>query len=704
MPAYTAKIDLLFESTLLLAAVCFAMSVYVLAKGIGNKLNLSYSALTFCVSLWSFSFFVANVLEWRLLESVHILSTLLLAPLALLFLSVLLRPEGWVFRVFLWTTLVTSLALVPLVIFGLDRFPLIRALSFYSPSLIVLANLYLFLSEVLGAVKPRGGWEFEFDATEIRQRLRRRNFWLYLGGVCVTMLSVLDRVPWMGRTLPAIGNLLLALYFFFIKDAVINQTFVSSRKILGRLLAQLTAALVFFFLFILMNAWVKQNLVLYLINTFFAAYVGVVIMDPLRSLASIAFQRFFFREATRIEKMIHESGKEIAGASHVSAIAIATEKFIHSALNAEMVSLYVLDADGSAYQKVFQSKKMSDLPKSLHLNFPLIAYWKKNKKWIPALGDEISRASERETLPDRVAFLRLTYSSLENLGSTLAFPFTHERQVLGFATVHLADPPDHWEESWGALLLLAPYFERAGEALRELDVYARLRDKDRLAALGEMAAGLAHEIRNPLGAIKGAAQVMETKESDPNAPFLKIIIEEVNRLNFVVSQFLNYAKPFQGKSELSDLSKAIHPLIERYREIMKSKGIEFDLSIDNALPHVWCQAELIGLVFTNLVDNAVRAVLTEGNEKKPKISITLSHTIHPNEFVLIVADNGIGMTAEVVEKIFIPFFTKSLQGTGLGLSICQKIAEAHGGSMEVKSSFKKGTEMKLRIPLKLGEA
>ncbi|MFX5494477.1 histidine kinase dimerization/phospho-acceptor domain-containing protein, partial [Acinetobacter baumannii] len=78
-----------------------------------------------------------------------------------------------------------------------------------------------------------------------------------------------------------------------------------------------------------------------------------------------------------------------------------------------------------------------------------------------------------------------------------------------------------------------PFFDRAGEALRELDVYARLRERDRLATIGEMAAGLAHEIRNPLGAIKGAAQVIDPKPGDPAEPFLKIIIEEVNRLNDV---------------------------------------------------------------------------------------------------------------------------------------------------------------------------
>ena len=164
---------------------------------------------------------------------------------------------------------------------------------------------------------------------------------------------------------------------------------------------------------------------------------------------------------------------------------------------------------------------------------------------MPALEGELETEGLRESFPSRVAVIQLALESLHALHSTLAFPLVHEKVVLGFATMSLKEPPELWQESWGALPLLAPYFERAGEALRELDVYARLRIRDRMATIGEMATGLAHEIRNPLGAIKGAAQVMDPMPGDPNEPFLKIIVEEVNRLNRVVTRFLDYAKPFK---------------------------------------------------------------------------------------------------------------------------------------------------------------
>lgn len=696
---YAAKIDLLFESALFLAAVCFSLSLYVLSRGVGNKLNLAYSALTLCISVWSFAFFVANVLDWRLMESTHILTTLLLTPLSLLFLNELLRPEGGVFKWMLRLSLAGCVLLIPPIVFGLDRTPWVRDLAYYSPSLIVVANLYLFFSETLGKVKPRGGWgDFSRLSTlEMRHALRRRNFWLYLGGMLVTLLCVMDRVPWMGRTLPALGNLLLAFYFYFIKDAVLNHSLVSSRRIIGRLLANGAGACVTFLAFVLMTNWVKRDPTLYLINAFFAAFVAAASLDPIRSLVGVVYQKLFLQEAGRINEITHEAGKEIAGAFHGQAIAAATERFLKKALDAPLMSFYALDAEGKHFRKLHDGSPKGDLPETLPASFP---HFFSAKNWAPALAAELERRARRETLPAKVAQIQLAMESLDSLKSTLAFPLMHHRSILGFATVSLQDPPEHWDESWGSLPLLAPYFEKAGEALHELEVYARLRERDRLATLGEMAAGLAHEIRNPLGAIKGAAQVLDPKPGDPQEPFLKIIVEEVNRLNSVVTQFLNYAKPFQGQAEWVDLRELTRLVSEGFARRCAESGVDFGLYRPDSMPLVRCQPSLIRLVILNLLENAFRAVKGEkGGQNSPTISLRLAHTIRDDlaEVSLSVEDNGPGMRPEVLDKVFIPFFTQSPQGTGLGLSICQKIAEAHSGRMEASSVFGTGTLMTLRF-------
>jgi len=712
---YAAKIDLLVESTLLLAAVCFSLSIYVLARGVGNKLNLSYSALTLCISTWAFSFFVYTVLDWRLFESVHLLTTLLLPPLSLLFINALLRPEGAIFRWLLRLSYGYFAILVFPILFGLDRTPWVGGLAYYSPTLIIVANLYLFASETLGSVRPRGGWgDFNnFAGLEMRNALRRRNVWLYLGGVFVTLLCTMDRVPLLGRTLPAIGNVLLVAYFSFLRDAVVNQSLVSSRRILSRFFVNGVGAMVFFVAFILMTNWVKGNRVLFLINAFFAAFVAVVSIDPLRSLVQEFFQRFFFKEAERINGLIEEASKEISGAFHAQAIADATGRLLQKGLSGPLVAFYALDAEGKQFRKIHDGTG-EHLPDPLPASFPLVQHWAKAKVWMPAMSAELDRAADRETSASKQALLQLTRESLDALKSTLAFPLTHERTVLGFATMSLPEPPEHWDESWGGLPLFAPYFERAGEALRELDVYARLRERDRLATVGEMAAGLAHEIRNPLSAIKGAAQLIEPQPGDAAEPFLKIIVEEVNRLNLVVTEFLNYAKPFRGEPVLTDVAELTRFTASRFRARAEKEGVHFTVSVPFGLPRVFCQPDLIGLVLQNLLENAFRAVAQNNGvgpginppsqvKKSPAISLRLSNTMQDarleprTELSFSVEDNGPGMSPEVLDKVFIPFFTRSPQGTGLGLSICQKIAEAHGGRMEASSVQGEGTLMTLRF-------
>jgi hypothetical protein len=379
---YAAKIDLLFESALLLAAVSFSLGIYVLSRGVGNKLNLAYSALTLAISVWAFTFFVANVLDWRLFESTHIIANILLAPLSLVFIDQMLRPDGWVFRWIQRLAIGSSLLLIPPVIFGFDRTPWVRDLSYYSPALIVVANLYLFLSETFGAVKPRGGWgEFaRFATLEMRAALRRRNVWLYLGGVVVTLLSEMDRVPWMGRTVPAIGNLLLALYFYAVKDAVLNQSLVSPRRIVGRFLVNFTGALSTFVILLFLTNWVRTREPLFLINTLFAAFVAVATLDPLRSLANLIFQTFFFQESKRIDMLIQEASKEIAGAFHGQAIALATSGFLFRALHGSMTSFYTLDAEGKFFLKLKDATQAGDLPESLPVTFPLMQRWAKAKR------------------------------------------------------------------------------------------------------------------------------------------------------------------------------------------------------------------------------------------------------------------------------------------------------------------------------------
>jgi two-component system sensor histidine kinase HydH len=230
-----------------------------------------------------------------------------------------------------------------------------------------------------------------------------------------------------------------------------------------------------------------------------------------------------------------------------------------------------------------------------------------------------------------------------------------------------------------------------------MEVFTRQREKERLAVVGEMAAGLAHEIRNPLGAIKGAAQFLDPSSDRPESRFLKIIIEEVDRLNREVTQFLDYSKPFSIEFSTVDLGKLTEQTVEMLKPaIPESIQLEFEVFSQAGL--VRASAEQMHQVLINLIQNSQNALFGK-EDGRIRVSVTVQNERHVREAVIAVEDNGKGIKKEHMDKLFIPFFTTSPSGTGLGLSICHKIVEAHQGRIEVMSEEGKFTRFSVIIPL-----
>ena len=698
-------IDLLHESALLLGAVCFSLGILVFSRGISNKLHLSYGVLSFMVSLWALSFFLAEVVGLRFFESVHIIATLFLGPVSLLFLHFLLRPEG---NFFWWLTrvsIVLSGLLIPMAILGLDRYYFIRDVSYYSPALIVCALTYLFVSEVFGGVAPRGIKTYPFSGKNILLTLKRRNVGLYLGGVLVTLICVMDRVPWLGRTVPALGNFLLGFYIYCLMDVVLQTEYVSFRRLLGKLGINFVSALIIGATFVLVTVWVTDNPLLFGVNVFLASYLAIVSMGPISSVLGTLYQKTFFKEASRIEDLTVSSGKELVEAFSAELISDVLGNFIKKTISGEMTCFYALDDEGKKFEKVFDITDGDSLPPNLSISYPLVKHWQQVRQWKPILISELEAHSDRSTLLKDTVVIHLTIESLQKLAGNLALPMIYEEMVLGFVIVKADAPPSAWGSSWGILPLLETLFRQGGKAMHDLDVYSRLKERDRLAILGEMSAGLAHEIRNPLGAIKGAAQVLELKSRDQRQPFVDIIVEEVNRLNGVVTQFLDYAKPFKEQRSQVDLAQLARVAVQRFERLARSEGcaLQVELKVERDLPLAFCQPDLVSQVISNLLDNALDALIVKHqrfSDARLSLNVEYMQGEGNNQFLISVIDNGRGIEKELMEKVFIPFYTFSRNGTGLGLPICQRVAEAHDGRLELFSDLGMGTKAVLRFPAK----
>jgi signal transduction histidine kinase len=229
-----------------------------------------------------------------------------------------------------------------------------------------------------------------------------------------------------------------------------------------------------------------------------------------------------------------------------------------------------------------------------------------------------------------------------------------------------------------------------------------MKEKDRLAALGEMAAGLAHEIRNPLGAIKGAAQYLSPENLPAeNNEFLQIIVDEVNRLNSVVSHFLDYSRPLKQNFVPVELSNVIC----RTAKLLSSdlpENVVLKIDVRENLPKVSADAEQLKQVLINLIQNAVQAMPEGGTitltVRSPDSIPGWRFASAPETVEIRVLDTGNGIPEEARPHIFVPFYTTKEQGTGLGLAICDRIVKSHGGSIMISSRIGEGTEFIIRLP------
>lgn len=245
----------------------------------------------------------------------------------------------------------------------------------------------------------------------------------------------------------------------------------------------------------------------------------------------------------------------------------------------------------------------------------------------------------------------------------------------------------------------APIDDRRGKRLGRVKVFQDLselhalreqvRQMDRLAAIGEMAATVAHEIRNPLGGIKGFAAFLaqDTPESDPRRRLVDKIIEGARRLDLVVNELLEYTRPVELRLRPVSCAAVVGAALA---EVHCDRGrILIASELDPAL-RVLADADKLRQVIANIVGNAAQSIAERGE-------ISLRAEADADDVLIVCADTGCGIAAEDLQKVFSPFYTTKERGTGLGLAVAQKIIEGHGGEIAVRSALGAGTTFTLRL-------
>jgi len=269
------------------------------------------------------------------------------------------------------------------------------------------------------------------------------------------------------------------------------------------------------------------------------------------------------------------------------------------------------------------------------------------------------------------------------------------RFIKGAKAIASGDLSQHVEvNSRDEIGKLADAFNHMAQELRGMrEVEEQLRKLERLSALGELAAGVAHEVRNPLGIIKNSAQILQKNSLDEKKrkEVTKFIVEETNRINKVVSNFLDCARPPKPHRQKVSLNNLIDRMLQLASDEVRKNNIEVVKEYDHSLARVSLDPSQFQQLFLNLLLNSIQA-MPQGGELK------VNTGEEDGQVKIVFSDTGKGIPPEIRGKIFDPFFTTRKEGSGLGLSIVHKVVENHQGKIEVDSKKGQSTTFTIWLP------
>jgi signal transduction histidine kinase len=236
--------------------------------------------------------------------------------------------------------------------------------------------------------------------------------------------------------------------------------------------------------------------------------------------------------------------------------------------------------------------------------------------------------------------------------------------------------------------------------VEQLEERERLRD--RLAAVGELAAAIAHEVKNPLASIEVNAGLLRRRIADiPDAQqMLTDIIAEAKMANAIVQEVLEFVRPIRLQVERTAVAGAIHKAIQLAGTAVERGTITVDVVVPEQLPEIQADEHQLTQLFTNLLTNAYEAMAGRGRITLKARRVRLEDGGDGRDAVLIeCADDGPGMTADIAAKVFVPFFTTKAKGSGLGLAIVRKIVDAHDGRLDLETRPGGGTTVRIALPV-----
>ncbi|HEY2900595.1 MAG TPA: ATP-binding protein [Polyangia bacterium] len=673
-------------SALVAAIVSFAIGGSVLLREPRRRAHVLFATLSFNIALYSFLSFVAKRFDAGLFYWASLVVAVSLPATAQRFFQAFLGDEAGPPPLSRSTVVGAGIFYTVL---GFSRFiePL-HTTTWFGVAFLVYVYAGLYLSVF---------YLYQRYRTTPSRVEKTRLLYLVVGGVATVTSAVLEAIPHG----PSFGNVFIIIYLYFLSQNLVRYRLLDLNELLGRMVVLGTLVFILTLIYGVLVYWVgADEQGLFFFNTLLASTAIVILVEPLRGRVEGAINRWMFQEKYELTRRIETLRADLANVIDMRVLVPRVLSALEDSRRITHASIYLVDPDGSGYELAGHvgPRPEGRFDAITHRSF----FERLRRSGVISLEGLEREIAARRTMPaEEREGLQLMLRTLEQMNGSVALGFSGEDQLLG--ALVLRDERLREAYSSDEIEIFRGVATTIGVTLQNSQVYERMKERDRLAALGQMAAGLAHEIRNPLGSIKGAAQFLQPaaakQTGDSTKEFLDIIVEEVNRLNKIVSQFLDYARPYRGEQRPLEVNEVLKKTLQLIAKEQNS-AVEINSRLAEALPPVRADAEQLLQVFLNLSLNALQA-MPQGGQLLLSTSLRRATRRGAAAAFLEVRfrDTGVGIPPGDLRNLFIPFFTTKEKGTGLGLPISQRIIENHGGTIEVRSQPGEGATFTVLLPV-----
>ncbi|MEW6720898.1 MAG: ATP-binding protein [Thermodesulfobacteriota bacterium] len=646
--------DYYAQGSLVAGVVALAIAVYLRAFARGDREAKAFSDLSFVIFLWCFPEFLWKTMSSDFWHKVSLAGAMFLPPFALRYCGAAVRTRPRWFSAAFVAGMWASAA------FGVTLFydPLLL-----SPWWNVAAMLYVY--PYLGAglyIILRHGFGDTHTAVE-----RKKYQFLVIGGGIASAVAPLNFLPGTGIYFPPLAAFGVLVFFYFVATGILHLHFFELPDIVGRgvlLVIQVFAFAVVFGVLEVASGrkfWFPLAGV-FLISIFLLTFYPVL----MRKLGAISSD-LLVRQSRKVQSVLSGFARKLPEAQSLAEIARNVEEALSQVPFVGDVSLWVGPEGGA--DEGFGT--------------------------LPVRPEEYIRAFSR--FSKRYPVLRVMEHGGSKAADVTIWDDTFDASIPVFLRGKLvAVVLFRWREkrpSFREIELLLPFLDGIGLAVENLRQQQRIQRREHFATIGELAAGLAHEVRTPVGAIKGAAQFLSREAGAKEREFLDIIVEEADRLNGVVTEFLEYARPSGRKPRTLSLREPVEKAVARLlREKSAAMGsVRRHVLFGDPAPSVNADPAEVERVVYNLLTNAVEAMPQGGD-------LTVRVSAAGGKALISVEDTGLGITDSDRGLLFRPFFTTRERGVGMGLAICRRIVEENGGSIAVESREGSGSRFVVKLP------